>query len=129
MKSIRNAFCLALFGAAAIWAGCSQGVQTSVSQSGGFELTPNGVLFRYYDPDAVKVYVVGDFNNWTPSVDQMIDKNGDGHWTLFYPLAPGRYEYKFVIDGAYWIPDPRNPNTVSDGFEGGNSVLIFPPTQ
>jgi hypothetical protein len=32
------------------------------------------------------------------------------------------YYYKFVIDG-YWVADPDNPDTVSDGMGGVNSVL------
>lgn len=129
MRIFLNRVILAVCGACLLCVACSQGIQTSVSESVGYEITADGVIFNYYDADASKVYVVGDFNNWTPSVDQMVDKNGDGHWTLFYPLTPGRYQYKFVIDGAYWIPDPRNPHTVSDGFDGGNSVLIFPVPQ
>jgi glycosidase len=31
--------------------------------------------------------------------------------------------YKFVINGTSWIPDPGNPNQVSDGFGGFNSKL------
>ncbi len=31
--------------------------------------------------------------------------------------------YKFVIDGATWVPDPKNPKQVSDNFGGFNSVL------
>lgn len=128
MKAIRNVVVPAVTCACVLLSGCARGGLTSVSQSVGYEITADGVIFRYYDSDASKVYVVGDFNNWTPTIDQMVDKNGDGHWTLFYPLAPGTYQYKFVIDGTYWIPDPRNPQTVSDGFDGGNSVLIIPVT-
>jgi hypothetical protein len=40
------------------------------------------------------------------------------------PLPPGRYEYKFVIDGVTWKEDPNNPQRVDDGFSGFNSLLI-----
>lgn len=126
MKTDRFPMILAVCAAWFLFGGCSQSVQMSVSDSAGYEIAADGVIFRYFDPDASKVSVVGDFNNWTPAVDQMVDKNGDGHWTLFFPLTPGTYQYKFIIDGSYWIADPRNPQTVSDGFEGGNSVLVFP---
>jgi 1,4-alpha-glucan branching enzyme len=106
--------------------GCTSGVQQAVPLSGGYEIIEGGAIFRYYDPDVSKVCLAGDFNNWSPVSDPMVDTNNDGHWMLFYPLKPGRYEYKFVIDGTYWIADPRNPQTVSDGFEGGNSVIVVP---
>lgn len=92
----------------------------------GPELVDGGVIFRYYDPEAEKVFVVGDFNNWTVRADPMIDKNGDGQWTLLYTLSPGVYQYKFVVDGVTWIPDPRNTESVPDGFDGVNSVLRIP---
>ena len=42
-------------------------------------------------------------------------------------LEPGRYEYKFVIDGgAVWEPDAGNPETVGDNHGGENSVLVVP---
>jgi 1,4-alpha-glucan branching enzyme len=72
------------------------------------------------------VCVVGDFNSWTLHADPLVDKHGDGQWSLFFPLRPGRYEYKFVIDGTRWISDPRNPATVPDGFDGVNSLVVVP---
>lgn len=87
------------------------------------ELVEGGVIFRYFDTEATSVHVVGDFNNWSLRADPMVDKNGDGEWTLFYTLVPGVYEYKFVVNGTTWIHDPRNPHTAPDGFEGINSVV------
>ncbi len=95
-------------------------------RTGGPELVGGGALFRYRNSDAKKVYLVGDFNDWAPSTDPMTDENGDGEWTLFYPLGPGRYAYKFVVDGRSWIADPTNPETEADGFDGWNSVLVIP---
>ncbi len=92
----------------------------------GPEIVEGGVVFRYVDPDAKSVYVAGDFNLWDPRADALADENGDGVWTLFYPLAPGRYAYKFVVDGRRWIPDPSNPDTESDGFGGINSIVRVP---
>jgi hypothetical protein len=90
------------------------------------EIVKGGVVFRYYDTEVSRVNLVGDFNNWSQTSDPMTDKNNDGEWSLFYPLAPGSYEYKFVLDGTRWVPDPRNPNSVPDGFDGRNSVVVVP---
>ena len=103
-------------------AGCFGGSGQNVSRIGP-EIVEGGVIFHYFDKGAARVNVVGDFNNWSPKTDAMVDENGDGEWTLFYTLAPGVYQYKFVVDGKQWITDPRNPEKVSDGFEGENSVL------
>ena len=95
-------------------------------RSGGPDLGGGGALFRYRNSDAKKVYLVGDFNDWSPVSDPMTDENGDGEWTLFYPLSPGRYAYKFVVDTRSWIADPTNPESEPDGFDGRNSVVTIP---
>ncbi len=80
--------------------------------------TDKGVLFTYYAPDAQSVYLVGDFNSWNTSANPM-KKDKDGVWKIVIPLAPGKYQYKFFVDGRYEA-DPTNPIT-----EGpyGNSVI------
>jgi 1,4-alpha-glucan branching enzyme len=93
---------------------------------GGPELVEGGAVFRFQDKDAKFVYLVGDFNLWNPKADPMADENGDGQWTLFYPLQPGRYAYKFVVDGRKWVADPTNPVDEPDGFDGTNSILVIP---
>ncbi len=44
------------------------------------------------------------------------------------PLPPGRYQYKYVIDGGVrWEQDPNNPDKAT---EGGieNSLIVVPPS-
>jgi hypothetical protein len=38
-------------------------------------------------------------------------------------LAPGKYEYKLLLNQEKLTIDPDNPDTVYDGFDGRNSVL------
>lgn len=114
---------------AATLTGCShQSRVPPPGTEGGPELVEGGAMFRYVNKDARSVHLVGDFNDWMPTTDPMADENGDGEWSLFYPLAPGRYAYKFVVDGTRWIPDPTNPNHEADGFGGRNSIVIIPNT-
>lgn len=95
--------------------------------SGGPEAVDGGVLFRYRNPDAKRVYLVGDFNDWSPTADPMTDENGDGEFTLFYPLGVGTYAYKFLVDGKNWVTDPANPSSEPDGFNGRNSIVKVLP--
>jgi 1,4-alpha-glucan branching enzyme len=111
--------------AAATLAACGGGERRIMEEATSPELVEGGAVFRYFNSDAKRVFLVGDFNNWSPNTDPMKDLNGDGHWSLFYPLRPGTYQYKFVVDGD-WIPDPHNPQSVSDGFDGINSVVRVP---
>ena len=107
--------------------GCGPGVpewRREVAPATGPEITPQGVQFSIYAPRAKRVNIAGDFNNWSKTADPLYDREGSGLWTIKIPLPPGHYEYKFVIDGEKWIPDPGNPEEVDDSFGGLNSVLI-----
>jgi 1,4-alpha-glucan branching enzyme len=115
---------------AAFCLGCSSGSDGVLGDRANPELVEGGAVFRYHNPDAKRVYLVGDFNNWSPYADPMKDIQGDGSWELFFPMAPGLYSYKLVVDGR-WIPDPHNPLSEPDGFGGYNSVvkiLAFSPS-
>lgn len=68
------------------------------------------------------VAVAGSFNDWEPELNPMTDLNGDGSYRCVLSLAPGCYEYKFVVDGE-WVLDDSNPNFTSNDFGTLNSVL------
>ena len=97
---------------------------SDIKPSDGPELLDSGVRFSVYSTDAKKIAIAGSFNNWSKSVDFLYQSNEKGVWEITLPLSAGRYEYKFVIDGKEWIPDPGNINTVDDGFGELNSVVI-----
>jgi len=54
--------------------------------------------------DATDVSVAGSFSAWEPIT--LSDADGDGIWRVDIFLAPGRYEYAFIIDGRWWGHDP-----------------------
>jgi 1,4-alpha-glucan branching enzyme len=89
----------------------------------GPKFLEEGVRFAIYAPDAKSVNLAGSFNNWSKTSDPLKDEDGNGVWEIVIPVPQGRTEYKFVIDGERWIPDPANTNTVDDGFGGKNSVI------
>ena len=73
-------------------------------------------------PQAREVFIAGTFNDWHPSATPMISLGG-GRWAKELTLAPGRYEYRFVVDGE-WMEDPSAKETVPNPFGGSNAVLI-----
>ncbi len=79
------------------------------------------VELRLRMPQARTVYVVGTFNNWDTKRTPM-QKEGAG-WKATIPLAPGRYEYRFVADGQ-WLSDPSAKESVGNDFGSTNSVLV-----
>ena len=68
------------------------------------------------------VYLAGTFNNWDPTGKKMTDKKKDGVYSTTIKLAPGTYEYKFVIDGV-WCADPENTDVVKNDCGTLNSVI------
>jgi len=47
-----------------------------------------------------------------------------GHWRCEVPLAPGRHEYLFLVDGE-WMLDPEADELCSDGDGAQNCVRII----
>ena len=68
-----------------------------------------------------RVSLCGDFNGWACNATPM-ERNEDGHWETTVDLAPGRYQYKFVVDGE-WIPDPLAHENVWNLHGTLNSVI------
>ncbi len=79
------------------------------------------IEFVLEDAPGKNVAVAGSFNEWKPA-KLMTDKLGNGVYTAIMLLEPGRYEYKFVVDGD-WKLDDRNPNFTPNEHGTLNSVL------
>jgi cyclomaltodextrinase / maltogenic alpha-amylase / neopullulanase len=82
-------------------------------------------LFTYKRaPTDKQVNLFGQFNSWDRQNLPMKDTNGDGVLEVEIPLDPGRYEYKFYVDGKELV-DPVNPVKVSNGMGDFNSVRVI----
>ena len=84
--------------------------------------TGDGATFKYSGAGNT-VNLAGEFNNWSTSADALT-KQADGSWAITKKLAPGRYMYKFVVDGSNWKEDPNAKETADDGFGGKNAVMV-----
>jgi 1,4-alpha-glucan branching enzyme len=64
------------------------------------------VRFEYKGPeDATGVALVGNFNGWSRASHTMY-RNAAGQWEVIVHLAPGTYEYQFLINNTEWDIDP-----------------------
>jgi len=79
------------------------------------------VEFKYNNGEASSVVLVGDFNSWDQNKNEM-KKSKDGAYHKILMLPPGKYEYKFLVDGQ-WKNDPLNKNTTKNCFETLNNVI------
>jgi 1,4-alpha-glucan branching enzyme len=57
------------------------------------------IYFRLEAPQAKQVSVVGDFNGWDVQKHGLHTTPG-GVWECQVPLPPGRYGYRFMVDGV-----------------------------
>jgi len=69
------------------------------------------------------VHVIGDFNGWDRTAEPMAWDEHKRCYAIELFLAPGKYEYKLLLDKETITVDPDNPESVYDGFDGRNSVL------
>jgi chromosome partitioning protein len=88
--------------------------------------TTDGVLFTLDAPGAVRVQLAGDFNSWIPDGNEMEFSNGI--WQKMLALAPGRYRYRYVVDG-HWQTDPLNSSVEPSPFGDNDSVVEFSRNQ
>jgi 1,4-alpha-glucan branching enzyme len=76
--------------------------------------------FRFTEPDAARVLLVGDFTDWQERAIPM-EKGSGGIWTATVKLSPGTHNYLFIADGE-WCEDPECSLRVPNPFGGHNMV-------
>ncbi len=79
------------------------------------------ITFELEASGAKEATLVGDFNSWDAKKHKM-KRDDKGRWTKIVTLAPGRYEYKFLVDGE-WQNDPSNDQVVPNSFGTLNNIL------
>jgi chromosome partitioning protein len=88
-------------------------------------VTSDGVMFSIEAPDAQRVQLAGDFNDWALDGNEM---EAVGRvWKKVVKLPPGRYRYRYVVDGR-WQNDPLNAAVEPSPYGGQNSILVMDET-
>lgn len=85
-------------------------------------IEPNFIFRLKGFENAKKVFLSGDFNNWSPRSFAM-KRDGD-EWIFKVHLNKGKHRYKFVVDNK-WILDPANKLWEQNEENTGNSILWF----
>jgi hypothetical protein len=84
--------------------------------------TGDGVIFTLEAPGANRVQLAGDFNAWEPDGNEMQFR--EGLWRTVITLPPGRYRYRYVVDGQ-WRSDPLNSEVEPSPYGDYNSVVVL----
>ena len=81
------------------------------------------VIFSFRADSDAEVFLAGTFNGWDPSAHPLKPTAPDNELhQATLALAPGRHEYKFVVNGT-WQADPQCPTWVVNPFGSLNSVI------
>ncbi len=80
------------------------------------------IAFEYYAPQAQQVSVAGTFNNWHPA-EHLLKKDRKGNWKLALTLPPGRYEYRYRVDGS-WQNEQRPTECAPNTFGTWNCIVV-----
>jgi len=68
------------------------------------------------------VVITGDFVQWAPQ-GVPLSYDGAETWRTALDLAPGEYQYRLIVDGA-WADDPKAVKRVPNEYGSENCVLI-----
>jgi len=79
------------------------------------------INFTLFAPKAQNVFLAGDFNGWN-TYSHPLKKDFQGTWKTSINLIPGRYEYRFLVDGQ-WQNDPNCTNFTPNSFGSENCLL------
>ncbi len=87
----------------------------------GAHLIEKAVKFCVWAPNALKVSVVGDFNDWDSNAHKMNKHEAEGIWEIIIPEAGPSHSYKFFIsaqDGSsFYKADPYARRTEKGSFQ------------
>ncbi|MCM1266743.1 MAG: alpha-amylase family glycosyl hydrolase [Bacteroidales bacterium] len=75
------------------------------------------VTFLYKDNTgtATQVRLAGTMTDWGSGAKDLTKNPETGLWELKIELAPGNYQYKFIVGEDGWTTDPGNKNEKVDG--------------
>ena len=90
-------------------------------------ISDDSLAFVLFAPKKEKVYLIGDFNEWTVSEAYKMTKNGDRFWIKIGNLSPNQeYICQYLIDDKIRIADPYT-NKISDPWNDKNiSATVYP---
>jgi 1,4-alpha-glucan branching enzyme len=79
--------------------------------------------FFRHAPEAKKVSIIGDFNNWNPNATPMI-RQPDGRWMTSLELNHGHHRYLFIVDGEPMLDPHANGITRNERNERVSLIAV-----
>jgi len=74
---------------------------------------------------AERVNLVGDFNDWETTRDQMQQSRANDNWRITLVLPKGReYQFRYLVNGRDWHNDWHADRYAATNHGTDNSVVI-----
>jgi 1,4-alpha-glucan branching enzyme len=91
----------------------------------------DGIAFALWAPNARRVSVVGDFNDWDGRRMPMRRREASGFWELFVPgLRPGRlYKYEILGADGRLLPLKADPHAERSERPPGTASVVANPSR
>jgi len=94
----------------------------------GAHVTDDGVAFAVWAPNAAKVSVVGEWNDWDGRADPMTQRGVSGIWEAVCPAAQDGQLYRYEITTPQgWPLLKSDPYAFATEVPPGNASRIFRP--
>lgn len=92
------------------------------------EIDDHTAFFQLNAPTNEVVFLLGDFNNWQPSVNNLMHRTADGtFWLQIDGLSPGTdYTYQYLVDEGIRVADPLSTLVLDPGNDGFIPTVTFP---
>lgn len=76
-------------------------------------------------PNAEKVELLGDFNEWNvkKAIELKKFKNGSFKITLDFPVG-SEYQFKYLVDSSQWINDAEADKYVNSGIGAEENFVV-----
>lgn len=90
---------------------------------------PASATLTLFAPNKQFVYLLGDFNNWTPSADALMKRTPDGqrYWLTLNGLDGSKaYAYQFWVDGTVAVADPYATKILDKSADASLPATVYP---
>ena len=87
--------------------GSTQSAARPAGVKEGVTVEGSEATFVLFAPGKKQIILLGDFNEFAPSNQYLMKKDGDYFWTTVSDLQPNtEYAYQFLVDGKIRVGDP-----------------------
>lgn len=98
-------------------------------QNGINYINDTTVVLQLFAPQKEHIYVIGDFNDWTPTTNyhMNLSTNNQTWWIEITGLTPGqKYGYQYFIDGSMRLADPMSSIILDPNNDNSINAQTYP---